>query len=550
MSMIGITDLPCSLEEEDNLEISNYVKGLEKFIRECPTPMSIAIQGDWGTGKTSTINLLKKRLESGNAYKNYVKCIYFNTWQYSQFRMSDDLYLSFVNSLVNKCCTNINEKETFMKLVLTIGKKAIYHTMEKSTGFDVSNIEDLLKNNEERMESVENLKSNFEKLVNNEFKQYHTGKLVIFIDDLDRLNPETAVELLEVIKLFMDVKNCIFVLAIDYEVVVNGVRKKYGEHISEEKCRSFFDKIIQLPFRMPVEAYKLDKLVKKAISDYIDESYISILTDFISNLLGSNPRSFKRLANCFFLIESVNETLGKDSQKDLDHVLTLCSLCIQMCIPKLYELIAVSSSMDELEKLLLDQDTKQYLEENLSDNDMSEADWKNIFRGISAFQAILEDIMEKGVSKDKVLRTLLNSIAMTAITNISKDNKVKRERSAPVKINRININGRLIHVKNPTEAMIETYKNLFQEDFDLMNDFQKCEERIITNNPQRKDSFFRNKRELFHNNDTTLFLGLSSSTSDKMKYVSKLCDFLAGKKKEAHVQWMYDEQILFDSKKY
>ena len=41
---MGITDMPCTSEEEDLLEISKYVKGLGKFIRECQTPMSIAIQ--------------------------------------------------------------------------------------------------------------------------------------------------------------------------------------------------------------------------------------------------------------------------------------------------------------------------------------------------------------------------------------------------------------------------------------------------------------------------------------------------------------------------
>ena len=112
------------------------------------------------------------------------------------------------------------------------------------------------------MESVSKLQEDFAELVKK------TGKrLVIFIDDLDRLNPEVAVELLEIIKLFVNVENSIFVLAIDYEVVVKGVRKKYGENLSEEKCRNFFDKIIQLPFKMPVERYNLTELVRKAVQE-------------------------------------------------------------------------------------------------------------------------------------------------------------------------------------------------------------------------------------------------------------------------------------------
>lgn len=51
---------------------------------------------------------------------------------------------------------------------------------------------------------------------------------MIFVDDLDRLVPSKAVELLEVLKLFLDCKQCVFVLAIDYEVVIRGAIKKYG----------------------------------------------------------------------------------------------------------------------------------------------------------------------------------------------------------------------------------------------------------------------------------------------------------------------------------
>lgn len=50
---MGITDMPCTSEEEDLLEISKYVKGLGKFIRECQTPMSIAIQVHWKRNPTT-----------------------------------------------------------------------------------------------------------------------------------------------------------------------------------------------------------------------------------------------------------------------------------------------------------------------------------------------------------------------------------------------------------------------------------------------------------------------------------------------------------------
>ena len=70
------------------------------------------------------------------------------------------------------------------------------------------------------------------------------GRVIIFVDDLDRLDPARAVELLEVLKIFLDCRKCVFVLAIDYGVVARGVKAKYGGDFNDEKAKSFFDKII------------------------------------------------------------------------------------------------------------------------------------------------------------------------------------------------------------------------------------------------------------------------------------------------------------------
>ena len=57
---------------------------------------------------------------------------------------------------------------------------------------------------------------------------------------------------MEIVKLFLDVPKCVFILAIDYDVVIEGVRRKYGNDFSKEKGKDFFDKIIQVPFIIAV----------------------------------------------------------------------------------------------------------------------------------------------------------------------------------------------------------------------------------------------------------------------------------------------------------
>ena len=81
--------------EEDLFNIKNYVGGLTSFISECKTPMTISIQGNWGTGKTSIMKQVESKLDSEK-----IKSIFFNTWQYSQFNSDNDLTIALITELV------------------------------------------------------------------------------------------------------------------------------------------------------------------------------------------------------------------------------------------------------------------------------------------------------------------------------------------------------------------------------------------------------------------------------------------------------------------
>lgn len=76
--------------------------------------MTIALQGDWGTGKTSFMNAIRKGLEpdgkstpdnnagNGESTPDKSYTIFFNTWEYSRFQSSDDMYASFVMRIVSE----------------------------------------------------------------------------------------------------------------------------------------------------------------------------------------------------------------------------------------------------------------------------------------------------------------------------------------------------------------------------------------------------------------------------------------------------------------
>lgn len=540
---MGITDMPCTSEEEDLLEISKYVKGLGKFIRECQTPMSIAIQGDWGTGKTSTLNLLKKNLEADKD-TNGIKCVFFNTWQYSQFNMEDSLYVSFVHNLVKQCGGN----DEILRTVAAFGKLAFFKAVDWRFGTNASEILDgFEKAKKDQMESVSKLQEDFAKLVK------RTGKrLVIFIDDLDRLNPEVAVELLEIIKLFVNVENSIFVLAIDYEVVVKGVRKKYGENLSEEKCRNFFDKIIQLPFKMPVERYNLTELVRKAVQEqtHMTDEGVNIVAEFISDVMGTNPRTFKRLVNAFFLINSVNEIEeeAESKTKEINDVLMFCSLCIQMCLPKLYELMVTASTKKQLKELLevkAAEEIRAYVTKYFIDMESTDKEFNEIIKGIRLFhEEVLNPVSEK-FKEEVVLEALFGLLAVTSITMVSADAAANSGRKAATKITHIRINEKEIAVASANAAIVETFRALLGQNMSYMKEFMLQNPAFLTNEETKKDSMFRQHKLLLRDGDTAIYLGVSSGTEAKIKQVAKLCQFLKDKGQINQVKWLNGEDELF-----
>lgn len=210
-------------------------------------------------------------------------------------------------------------------------------------------------------EQIETLHQHFQEVVDRACEREHKDRVVIFVDDLDRLVPSKAVELLEVLKLFLDCKQCVFVLAIDYEVVIRGAIKKYGfasynsEKIDEkernreyEKGKSFFDKIIQVPFKVPVAVYDIKNYLKDGFNKInlkIDDNDLQDYIDLCASSIGSNPRSLKRLLNAFLLLTFIGEGSIDLNNKDKAKLL-FAALCLQQYNEKIYNLIVSHCKCD------------------------------------------------------------------------------------------------------------------------------------------------------------------------------------------------------------
>lgn len=329
--VISISDLPTS---NDLLEIDQYTNGLKSFIESCSTPLSISIQGDWGIGKTSMMRQVQEKLD-----KN-CKTIWFNTWQFSQFNLTPYLSVQFLSALVKEIESKDESKKLYnqtikiWKTISSLTKIIDLKGISGKVGINYDELSGLInpdkRNNEELF--LQDLKEDFENLISNFCEE--TERLVIFIDDLDRISPKYAVELLEIMKLFLDSERCVFVIAIDESIVKQGLREKYPE-ISDVKQENFFEKIIQLPFNVPYSNYNLNKYVKsqlEAINVTSEKSeHLNEIEKAIKVAVGSTPRTINRIINLYSLSETIlssNETNSNETKK-LD--LSLMYLTILRC---------------------------------------------------------------------------------------------------------------------------------------------------------------------------------------------------------------------------
>ena len=350
----NVIDQPAKANE-DRLNMKAYADALTEFIANANSPLTIALQGEWGSGKTSLMNALEASLAEKDDSSYFG--IWINTWQYALMSDPEVAIRNILNGIIGKVMTiakvTPDERNAILRKIARVGGGVVSDLFKKYSGVDLEKgLKELGFNGDVPDKSgVEDLKKELASLVV-KARANDKGKrgFLFFIDDLDRIDPPVAVQILELLKNIFDLDDCIFVLAIDYGVVVKGLKPKFGTMTpeNEREFRSFFDKIIQLPFSMPVASYKIDDFLMASLREigYLDEGeakdkkLCEALTAYALDSVGANPRSLKRLINYLSLIKLII-VQTKDKQDDADFsawkdvLFALVSLQIQY--PKVYE---------------------------------------------------------------------------------------------------------------------------------------------------------------------------------------------------------------------
>ena len=415
------------------------------------TPITIALQGEWGSGKTSLMNLLKYNLCDKDDAPYFP--VWINTWQYSLMKTSSQAIMSILEGIINQIGALSPSKQKWaeskkkiggiFKKMATVGTKIA----AGAVGIDGGLVDELMEGEESAQSDIVQLKEEISGLIDQILTENPSRKGVTFyIDDLDRIDPPVAVEILELLKNIFDLEHCVFILAIDYDVVIKGLKPKFGEltEKNEREFRSFFDKIIQLPFSMPVASYNVDTFLVDALkkiefftdAELEDVELAEKLSEITRLSVGTNPRSLKRLTNTLALISIINNKLNRGegaSVEKLSKLINYALVCIQIAYPYIYNQLgeepAYKSWSEKTASRLKLRPLTEEEKEGLDATEEFDEDWeKVVFRMCQketylsnrAFcvSSLLNKIAEI-INNDEQLGEIIEStLEMSAVTNL------------------------------------------------------------------------------------------------------------------------------------
>ena len=350
----SIIDVPRKPSQADLFGIQIYLDALVKYIKLTDTPITIALQGEWGSGKTSLMNLLRYNLCDQEDSPYYP--IWINTWQYSLMKTPQQAIIGILEGIINQIGLLNPSKHKWeeskkkiggmFKKMASIGSKVAAGV----AGVDGSVVDDLFNGGAQESD-IARLKEEISSIIDDALEGNDGRRgFTFYIDDLDRIDPPVAVEILELLKNIFDLEKCVFILAIDYDVVIKGLKPKFGEltENNEREFRSFFDKIIQLPFSMPVASYNVDAFLVDALrkiefftdTELDDPNLAEELSEIARLSVGTNPRSLKRLTNTLALISLINEMQTQQDARMQHSVkskeINFALVCLQIAYPYIY----------------------------------------------------------------------------------------------------------------------------------------------------------------------------------------------------------------------
>ena len=475
--VFSVTDVPKDATQEDLLNSEGFTDGLIDYIEHADSPLSISLNGEWGSGKTSTMNTIKSKLCEGDNAKFYG--IWVNTWQFSLLDSSSapQAVIRILQSIVNQIITlkpDYGRREQISQLIGAIAMissglkslsdvagdplfgvgKSTFGLAEKASNalskfFNsktnqsqpdnaalVKQLRDEIQKLVDEVLTVPNAKKTQEEYVQKyipynpfaiskisdcfcdkivtfvyfcicnlfsmigfvayrlvlmvvnavsavggavwsiimslfsfcyyvirvgysicckkEWPSKNNSKrqgFIFFIDDLDRIKPKTALEIIEMLANIFSFKRCVFIFAVDKNILTKAVKLKLNEldlNSDDMHCNQYLNKFINASANTPGVLYDTKPLLYKSLTNIsfftpeeLNDEILGLLDRAVFWSVGKNPRSVKQLINNLTLINSIRRhTWNRDKDKPwqiktITKIILFIIECVNLCCPEI-----------------------------------------------------------------------------------------------------------------------------------------------------------------------------------------------------------------------
>lgn len=349
----------------DTLERGSLIKEVGEAIAHCTPPQVFGVHGDWGLGKTSflhqvqwyltgdcpqqsesaTVEMKNQLAEVGEnvqaqtcgKYGAVVQAVWFDAWRYQ----NED---APVVALLHEMRTQLSWGRRVVEAVDRSAKVAVrgallsMEELTKKIGFQYSKFQQARRDWEtENLAATlpshtlrEHLRAAVEQLLLVDIAGPASPRLVVFIDDVDRCEPEAAYRLLEGLKIYLTLDNCVFVLGMNQKAIEEAIAQRMkAETENNPKIRAadYMEKLCQNVWRLPavrqpqnmlydlLEETVASKEVRDLIKQGLDEPRHQRLEGSECQCLPPNPRRLKGLAN---LIGRLSSRLPRQEENTTD----------------------------------------------------------------------------------------------------------------------------------------------------------------------------------------------------------------------------------------
>lgn len=321
-------DLPITKAKDDILNRSSFAKNLAKVLLEysCSSSFSIGLYGEWGSGKTSLLNMIIEEIEGKDSPAVILR---FNPWLcsdskqlISQFFKQLATAIKMNKTATDRACELVNQYADIFdaasaipfvgEIVAAAGKTAAQQAKQ-------------------HIEKTNDLQTIKNKIV--EKLEEENLKIIVAIDDIDRLSEEEIIAVFQLVKALADFPNTIYLLAFDYTVVIQALKE-----VQHGDGKEYLEKIIQVPFEIPAPSIdtihktlfsKLNSIIGDIADNQWDRVTWSRLFEFGIKKYVVSIRDVIRYTNVF----SLKYELLKEETAPVD---LLGLTCLQVFEPTIY----------------------------------------------------------------------------------------------------------------------------------------------------------------------------------------------------------------------